>query len=352
MFSSLTDIIGILIIYQSLVFLFATFLNKNAKPFFTKMLIAICITIILHFGYMLLENHGILTQVLLGPFFGFIYGPLYYTYTKSLTIETTSPKKLAIHFIPAFLVVVFIAITDNQLINIINSIGLLVSVHFITYLLLALKLISSYRKQLYNITSSFHKISLFWLVLIIYLQLAILLVSLLESYFQTIINTDLIILLIYFFTLILIHCFYFLGLKQVRLFKGFKEDHTETNIPNEYSIPDNLFNDYVNKLNTYMHTEEPYLEFDISLQDISDKLSISSRNLSHIINKKFKTNFYNFINHYRLELAKQNLNESGKSIKEIMYDSGFSNKATFFAVFKKNTGLTPSQYRKIQKNKS
>ncbi|NVJ86688.1 MAG: AraC family transcriptional regulator [Algoriphagus sp.] len=299
---------------------------------------------------MLLENQGKIAQIMLGPFFGFIYGPLYYTYTKSLTIETTNLKKLAFHFIPAFLILPLLFSSKFQ--NAINIIGLLATVHFVVYLLMALKLISSYRRQLYNATSSFHKISLFWLVLIIYLQLVIIFVSLLESYFQAIINTDLFILLIYIFTLILIHCFYFLGLKQIRLFKGFKETDTESGVSTEYSIPEDVFNDYVDKLTIYFNTEKPYLEFDITLQDISDKLSISPRNLSHIINKKFKMNYYNFINHYRLELAKQSLNESEKSIKEIMYDSGFSNKATFYSVFKKNTGSTPSEFRKMKKSKS
>ena len=95
-----------------------------------------------------------------------------------------------------------------------------------------------------------------------------------------------------------------------------------------------------------MEEEKPYLEYEISLQDISDHLSISSRNLSYVINKGFKKNYYAYINQYRLEHAKEELENSDKSIKEIMYDSGFSNKATFYATFKKDTGLTPHQFRK------
>ena len=101
-------------------------------------------------------------------------------------------------------------------------------------------------------------------------------------------------------------------------------------------------------LNNYIEDEKPYLEFEISLQDLSDKLSISPRNLSHIINKKYERNFYDFINHYRIELVKLSLQESNKPIKEIMYDCGFSNKATFNSIFKKNIGLTPTQFREKQ----
>ncbi|MEM7086728.1 MAG: helix-turn-helix domain-containing protein, partial [Bacteroidota bacterium] len=251
---------------------------------------------------------------------------------------------------PAFITLFALVSFRNQIGSSINVIGLVVTTHFIIYLCIALKLIYAYRKRLKNTISSFYHISLFWLEGIIYLQLTTIVVMLLESYFQSLIATDIFILVIYVLALILIHCFYYLGLKQVRLFKGFNQEHTKTNVPKEYKIPEDLFNEYLNKLNAYVAQEKPYLEYNISLQDFSDKLSISPRNLSHVINKKFKRNFYDFINNYRLEQVKEHLKESNKSIKEIMYDCGFSNKATFNSIFKKNTGLTPTQFRERQKS--
>ena len=47
-----------------------------------------------------------------------------------------------------------------------------------------------------------------------------------------------------------------------------------------------------------------------------------------------------------LEQAKRYLLSSDLPVKEIMYDSGFSNKATFYSLFKKSTGQTPAQFRK------
>lgn len=350
MSQTITDIIGILIIYQSLVFGFSLFLNKKSKPLFVKVLISICLIIIFHFSYMFLEKHADGNKILLGPFFGLIYGPIYYVYTKSLIVETSNLKRIGVHFVPSFIALVTLVSFRNQLGAIINGIGLVVTIHFITYLCIALKLIFKYRKQLKNTTSSFYNISLLWLEIMIYLQLTIIVVMLLESYFQSLIITDTFILVIYILALILIHCFYYLGLKQVRLFKGFKVEYSETRITKEYKISEDLFDEYLNKLNKHITQEKPYLEFNISLQDLSDKLSISPRNLSHIINKKFKRNFYDFINNYRVELVKQNLKESNKPIKEIMYDCGFSNKATFNSIFKKNTGLTPTQFRENQKS--
>ena len=324
-------------------------LNKKTKPLFLKLLMIIFLTIILHFGYMLLQYEGIMQTVLLGPFFGLVYGPLYYFYTKSLIVESWRLRWMAIHFIPAFLVLVLIIFTGDLFANRVDLSGVLISIHFISYLIMALRLIYSYRKRLLNTASSFYRISLFWLEGIIYLQLATLALALLESYFQSVMNTNTFILIIYFFTLILIHCFYYLGLKQVRLFKGFTQEQSNHSGLQEYSIPEDVFLEYVDKLNRFIESEQPYLDYDITLQELSDRLGISTRNLSHVINKHFKKNYYGFINHYRLQRAMEQLKTSEGSIKEIMYDSGFSNKATFYSLFKKETGLTPVQFRNSRK---
>jgi AraC-like DNA-binding protein len=324
-------------------------LNKKVKPLFLKLLMIIFLTIILHFGYMLLQFEGIMQNLLLGPFFGLIYGPLYYFYTKSLIVESWKLDRMFIHFIPAFAVLVLIVFAGDLLTNRVDLSGLLISIHFITYLLLALKLIYSYRKRLLNTASSFYRISLYWLEGIIYLQLATLALVLLENYFQSLMNTNTFILIIYVFTLALIHCFYYLGLKQVRLFKGFREERSAQAGIKEYTLPEESFKEYLDKLNSYIESEQPYLDYDITLQELSDRLGISNRNLSHVINKHFKKNYYGFINHYRLQRAMEHLKTSEGSIKEIMYDSGFSNKASFYSLFKKETGLTPVQFRKSRK---
>ena len=323
------DIITILIIYQSLIFILSLLFNKKPKPLFAKVLITICLLFILHFSYMLFEKYGTINQIYLGPFFGLIYGPIYFLYLKSLILESVDNKKYSGHFIPAIIILTGMVFFRDQLFDKIEIIGLVVTLHFIVYLCIALLTLLKYRNQLKNTRSSFYNISLFWLEILIYIQLTIIFVMLLESYFQSYFITDNLILIIFSLTLILINCFYYLGLKQVNLFKGFNEENLVATIPKEYSISKELFDSYIDKLNNYIENEKPYLEFDISLQDLSDKLSISSRNLSHIINKKYKQNFYDFINHYRLEQVKQSLQDSNSPIKEIMYDSGFSNKAKF-----------------------
>jgi AraC-like DNA-binding protein len=64
------------------------------------------------------------------------------------------------------------------------------------------------------------------------------------------------------------------------------------------------------------------------------------------------TSFYDFINTYRVEKAKQLLTEGAyrnAKVIHIAYDSGFSHKSTFLRSFKKVTGHTPSEFRKKSK---
>ena len=343
-----TDIVGILIIYQSIVFALSLLFIKKVKPFFIKALIVICVLIISHFTYLFYEKYSVSNNLILGPFFGLIYGPIYYLYTKSLILKSIKTKNFIIHFVPAIISFVGLIFFSREIKFAIDLIGTFVIVHFIIYLFFALRVLFKYRKLLKNTTSSFYNISLFWMEYIIYLQLITLAVVFLQSKFDSAILTNSFILIIYLLVLILIHCFYYLGLKQVRLFNGFGEDENKTD-QSEYQIPESDYVVYVNKLSKYMEVEKPYLEFELSLQDLSDRLAISKRNLSHVINKEFNRNFFDYINYFRFETVKKDLVSTNKSIKEIMYDNGFSNKTTFHSIFKKYSGLTPNQFRQKEK---
>jgi AraC-like DNA-binding protein len=71
--------------------------------------------------------------------------------------------------------------------------------------------------------------------------------------------------------------------------------------------------------------------------------------MSYLINSGFGENFFQFINKYRVERAKELLNIdklSKYSILGIAFESGFNSKTTFNTTFKKFTNQTPSEYLK------
>jgi len=80
---------------------------------------------------------------------------------------------------------------------------------------------------------------------------------------------------------------------------------------------------------------------------LAEQINIRPDQLSWLLNEGIGKNFNEFINHYRIEnfksLAKDPENTK-LTIMGLAYDSGFNSKTVFNTYFKKETGLTPSQY--------
>jgi len=95
--------------------------------------------------------------------------------------------------------------------------------------------------------------------------------------------------------------------------------------------------------------EKIYLNEDLTLSDLAEKLNITDKKLSELLNEHLGTNFYNFINDYRIEEVKAKMgNEKYDkfTLLSIAFDSGFQSKTSFYRVFKKKTGVSPSKYKK------
>ena len=102
------------------------------------------------------------------------------------------------------------------------------------------------------------------------------------------------------------------------------------------------------KLLSIMEDDKIYLNPDLTLKKLSEKIMVHPNHLSRIVNEKFQQSFNDFINSYRIEEAKEKFNdpeEKNKTILEIAYDVGFYSKSVFNTAFKKFTGMTPSRYK-------
>jgi len=98
-----------------------------------------------------------------------------------------------------------------------------------------------------------------------------------------------------------------------------------------------------------LEEEEVYLNPNLSISELAEKLKVSSENLSFVINHEFSLKFRDYINSYRIEAAKLKLQNNGsikKSILIISLDSGFNSQASFYRAFKKFEGTTPIAYIK------
>lgn len=78
---------------------------------------------------------------------------------------------------------------------------------------------------------------------------------------------------------------------------------------------------------------------------IADKLAISSRSLYRKMEEIGEESPTGLIKECRLHIAKDLLLTTKKTIDEIVFESGFSNKVTFFKVFREKYECTPKEYR-------
>ena len=112
---------------------------------------------------------------------------------------------------------------------------------------------------------------------------------------------------------------------------------------------------YLKKLLAVMETEKPYTDHDLSLSKLAANLSLPTHHLSQIINERLNQNFFDFINSYRVEEAKRKLLDPAKkhySLLVIAEEVGFNSKSAFNTAFKKQTNLTPSEFRKLSRDSS
>lgn len=103
------------------------------------------------------------------------------------------------------------------------------------------------------------------------------------------------------------------------------------------------------KLEKFMTENEPYLDSELTIRKLAKQMQMEERDLSVLINRDLKMNFYELINTYRIDKAKQLLKDASLSkltISEILYEVGYNSKSSFNSAFKKITGVAPSTYRK------
>jgi AraC-like DNA-binding protein len=145
----------------------------------------------------------------------------------------------------------------------------------------------------------------------------------------------------------LINALIFFSMTRSSVFAGkISKAHIHTNNDEAEANPE------VSKhIQQHMEMHKPYLSHYLNLEQLANQLSMHPRALSVAIKINFQTNFYEFINSYRISEAKQLLEDHDKpnqTIIEILGDAGFNSKATFNSIFKKIVGMTPTQYRAAQ----
>ena len=103
------------------------------------------------------------------------------------------------------------------------------------------------------------------------------------------------------------------------------------------------------KIKHLLEIEKVFINPNLSSEDLARKIGIPTYQLSQVVNIGLKTTFFELLSQYRINHVKKLFEDKeyfNSTIINIAYDSGFNSKSAFNTAFKKQTGMTPSAYRK------
>ena len=109
---------------------------------------------------------------------------------------------------------------------------------------------------------------------------------------------------------------------------------------------------YKRRLLNLMEAEQLYLAADLTLPELAERMNCSINHLSQLINGEFHLSFYEFLNRYRIEYAKELLTRESRvrgSIGQVAERAGFKSNSAFYAAFKRSCRHTPSAYRRLRR---
>jgi AraC-like DNA-binding protein len=336
--------------FLSLIIFKKTEMNKDSRIFLVLIMIFFSINII--FNQIIRKIAYARTDFILTTgSFQFFLGPMIYFYINSLTNGTYRHRRTDImHFIPMasyFVFMIIIHIWNRMMVfmPLINKFmwGLII-IHFTAYLAVSRKKITDFNSALKEIFSSTERLKLDWLTFLFAALLSLLILYFLM--FIILLHDVNNLLFNEIFSLLLSIFIYILGYKGLQqkkpesIMNANREKYSKSLLPPDYAEY------WKNKIIAFLETEKPFLDPELSLTLFASGLGIPENKLSQIINLNLDTNFYDLINKYRIDEVKKLLkNPDGKSILELAFEAGFNSKTTFNVIFKKNTGMTPTQYK-------
>jgi len=315
----------------------------------------------------LMQNWDILYS--LSYYLPLLYGPLAWLFVRDLIKHRPFTSKVFFHFLPFFIILFFMWPGTYKLIPpglgyiLFNPLSRLIilSVSLITYHILAFNVWQKHQLLSQDYYSETNRFQMKWLKSFVMLSFFVCLLVVAALYLLYI-NFPAGHEYRYGFAALSIFIYWisYTALNQPIIFSVIKGNMGKDDLPK--LVIHRPVKKYIHStlneieksrictaLNTLIKENKIYLDAELTIDLLAEKISCSRHSLSQVLNECMKQSFYDYINHYRVETAKLLLTDEDRKahkIASIAYDAGFNSISTFNEVFRKISGCTPSQFRR------
>ena len=327
----------------------------------------------LHIGYMMVLDTNLdnmFPQLLWMPYsFLTLVGPLLYFYVQERT--GNSPKHILKHLIPLAIeialqaIMIGYAIHNNQLyyntpfyfyITPIIYSAAAVSVFY--YLWLSLRLVKNYETWAIDNFSNLKEVTLRWLerfivsfrvLWMVWIPFTVIFLI----FFKYQLQYPLVVLTLYLLLLALTYVAFGIGIAAIRhpFFIVVSPPAEKVQSKNFAKLTASDIQAYIDQINGLMTGKKLYLDENLSLKDVSAALSADPNLISYVLNNHVGKSFHDMINNYRIEEVKAKITDPAwnhLSLLGIAMECGFNSKTTFNRVFRQTTGMTPTEFQRMQ----
>ncbi|HMB62714.1 MAG TPA: helix-turn-helix domain-containing protein [Eudoraea sp.] len=365
----INTVLSLLVAFQ-LIFIAVFLLSTGSGIRKSNVLLGIFFLLLgINIGDLLLQMNGITSFLplffLLDDAFLLLFGPLLYLYTLTHVYRNFRLEiKHGVHLIPFVIcllgLLLIYSLAEGPYEHSLNTVGsidapkgalLIVTLFYAhggIYLFFSKRVLRKYDRNIRDQYSNLSKVNLDWLHFIINSIIAVWVLGIMHTVFsitvfKSYINAVLLVFMVFLF--------YFIN--RI-LFKVLRRSEVLSGIPYapkpKYvgsTLSDVQRTNYAEELVSYMEREQPFVNPDLSVNQIAHSLGVSSRELSQVINQTFNKRFFDFVNSFRIEAAKKLLADRSNhmTVQEIMYSVGFSSKSSFNTIFKRKTNKTPTAFR-------
>jgi AraC-like DNA-binding protein len=374
---SLSDILFIIVIFQLLFTAFFLFTHKRDRWISNSLLGALFLATSLNLvdNFLLVKRFyfSYPSLALWSVWMLLLLGPLLYLYTKSILFRDFSLSgRKWLHFLP-FITLTLVTEIAWQLeprpakLSILDHIYTrnipayqywdtgFIFLHFFVYITVSFRQIRHFRQALGDRFSDLQRLDISWLSsTLLFFTIAMVAAALngfmaltpLANYFYFVFTIILLILFVYINLVIL------KAMQRPALFADMKEKEEPARGVPKYSgsaLNSEESKSLFARLQQHMQITKPYLEPELTLEQLAAQLALRPKILSQVINENTGQNFFDYINRYRIGEAKRILTDPADkkiTVQEVLYTVGFNSKSSFNTLFKKYTGMTPSEFKR------